>query len=234
VFIIYDVYQDGLLVRHLYSALRDDGCQIWGGAPLDEVDKDWQERMKAGIWESDVVLYVISPAVFHSPLCNQQLIEALVNTRHLVPVYHESPGPQAEAAIAGRFPRARWHDFSDLSEFDERYPALREAVFEDPTYQFEYQWLEQAAQMWRYFGFPPHLLLPPDNMPRIQRWLRRSIGQDIQPSDLQRHYIDASQTAAAARSKERRNIYLVVLSLLLVVSCSICGSCWGLALLSNV
>ena len=203
--------EDLAFTRRLHDALVARGKRVW--VDLEDIPPtvDWRAEMHAGIEESKAFVFVLSPESISSRVCMEELDNALVLRKRLVPILYRYV---ASTQLRAELKAPNWISFGDAAGFDKSVDLLVEALDAD------YEWLDAHARYavlagdWERSGRDGSLLLRGSDLRQAETWLAESAAHTETASDIQIEFILASRRAAARR---RQKLFAATL-LALVVS----------------
>jgi hypothetical protein len=192
------------------SALADEiaaGLEYDGGFDvlIDREDihegEDWQKRLGALIAQADTVVFILSRRSAVSPICQWEVDQARALSKRIVPVQAEALAgvapPPALAAL-------NYVRFDEHRSFMAGLSGLRRALRTDVEWLREHTRLLTRAQEWQAAGQADNRLRAGDDIAAAKAWLDRVPADGLQPTELHRDFIQASDRAEALRLSAER------------------------------
>jgi TIR domain len=166
----------------------------------------WEERLGQLILESDIVVFVLSPASAASDVCAWEVEEATRRGKRIIPVLCRP--------LEGQQPHRRLRDLNYIhfyadkdvpgSGFGTGQVRLVEALSVDVAWLREHTRLEELAARWERDGRTSDLLVRGSELRACHVWRDRRPTNAPELTALQRTFLVASEDAEAARTSAER------------------------------
>ena len=201
VFISYS-RSDSAFADEIESGLEyDGGFEVL----LDRHDihegEDWKKRLGALISQADTIVFVLSRRSAASPVCRWEVEHARELSKRIIPVQAEPLGDvEAPAALAA----LNYVRFDEGRSFMAGLTGLRRALKADIDWLREHTRLLTRAQEWQAADRAGNRLLSGSDIAAAKAWLDRSPSEGLQPTELHRDFIQASDRAEALKLSAER------------------------------
>lgn len=231
--------RDGDFVRRLYSALREQGREVWVDWQDIPLSADWWQEIATAIESADTFVFIVSPDSMGSPICNLEIAHARENNKRLVPILYRATdledaidrlqerelSDNTEKVLGGKsienvarenwnaVSRHNWLYFED-TDFEGSIKRLIDVIELDLEHAKEHTRLLVRATEWEKRNKSASFLLTGEAVSEAEQWLMQGVSKNPAPTALHADYINASSTAQAIR--QRRT--LVAVSVGLVIS----------------
>jgi hypothetical protein len=192
------------------SAFADEiaaGLEYDGGFDvlIDREDihegEDWRKRLGALIAGADTVVFILSRRSAASPVCQWEVDHARALSKRIVPVQAEA---LADATPPPALAALNYVRFDERRSFMAGLSGLRRALKTDVEWLREHTRLLTRAQEWQAAGQADNRLLSGDDIAAAKAWLDRHPAEGLQPTELHRDFILASDRAEALRLSAER------------------------------
>ncbi|MFN8150288.1 MAG: TIR domain-containing protein [Solirubrobacterales bacterium] len=192
--------EDSEIARRVYRGLAEAGIETWVDWRDIPATADWFEEIQEGIRESEVFVFLMSPASLDSQVCARELGTASEMEKRLIPVVIDDV---SGLAIPEALARRQWIklDSNGQSEFD--LAALLTAIETDPDRLKEHTHWLGLAHRWASSGRDRSALLRGAELRSARSWLRaeQARADDPRPAQLHLEYIGASEEGAGRRQR---------------------------------
>jgi hypothetical protein len=231
VFISYS-RKDKEFVQALHAALEAEEREIWIDWEDIPATADWWQEIERGIEGTSTFVFVISPDSIVSEVCNQEIDHAVKHHKRLVPIVRREG---FEIAKTHPLSRHNWLFFRQEDNFDRGFAKLMTAIKMDLEYVRSHTRLLERAIEWDKKDRNESFLLRGDDLKDAEAWLMGGDRKEPKPTELQREYIGASQTAeekaqilfvAGRKAKRMVQIGSGVLALTLIGAVAAGGLAW--------
>jgi WD40 repeat protein len=200
--------------RRLNEALQIQGKTTWFDQENIAAGVDFQQEIYHGIENSDNFLFIISPSSIHSPYCIDEVSYAQNLHKRFVTVLH-LPVPPAELPLA--LANVQWIDFNRYNaDFYANFSELIRMLDIDREYVRHHTQWAHRAKTWLYKEKSVDLLLRGSEFAIADQWLREAEQQhkNPPPTELQKEYIQTSQSAIVAEQRRQRRQLVILRTLL--------------------
>ncbi|MBD1846699.1 toll/interleukin-1 receptor domain-containing protein [Cyanobacteria bacterium FACHB-63] len=191
VFISYS-RKDKEFVQALHAALEAEERDIWIDWEDIPATADWWQEIEQGIEGASTFVFVISPDSMVSEVCNREIDHAVKHHKRLVPIVRREGG---EIAKTHPLSRHNWLFFRQEDAFDRGFAALMTAIEIDLEYVRSHTRLLERSIEWDKKDRNESFVLRGDDLKDAEAWLMQGERKEPRPTELQREYIGASQTA---------------------------------------
>jgi len=195
---------------HAFANELLTGLEIAGFEPfLDTHDilpgEPWEDRLGRLIAAADTVVFVISPNSLASAHCDWEINRTEQLGKRLLPIVWQSVD---EKKVPARLKRLNYVYFDKAHSFAPSLAALAQALRTDLGWVREHTRLLARAQEWETAGKPENRLLSGNDIVSAKAWLAKlGAAQHLQPTELHRDFIQASEQAEVLRlSAERQRV----------------------------
>lgn len=163
--------------------------------------EDWQIRLGALIAHADTIVFILSQKSAASPICRWEVEQAKTLSKRIIPVQADSLGnveapPELAALNYVRFDEGR--------SFMAGLAGLRRALKTDISWLREHRRLLVRAQEWEAADRADNRLLAGTDINEAKAWLQRSAPGGLQPTELHRDFLQASDQAHELRLSAER------------------------------
>jgi len=171
--------------------------------------ENWKRRLGELILESDAIVFVLTPASVHSPICEWEVQEALRLNKRIVPVLAQ---PLNDAQVHESLRALQYIYFYEEgtvpgSGFGSGIAFLAAALAVNIEWIREHTRIGELASHWRDEEHSTDLLLRGSELVRSQQWRDSKPANAPELTALQREFLQASEEAESARyDAERREI----------------------------
>jgi TIR domain len=163
--------------------------------------EEWKQRLGALIAQADTVVFILSRKSAASPICQWEVEHARGLSKRIIPIQAESLGnleaPPALAAL-------NYVRFDEGRSFMAGLTGLRRALKTDIDWLREHTRLLTRAQEWQAADKADNRLLSGSDIAAAKAWLDRSPAEGLQPTELHRDFIQASDQADTLRLSAER------------------------------
>jgi hypothetical protein len=163
--------------------------------------EEWKKRLGALISGADTVVFILSPKSASSPICQWEVDQAKSLSKRIIPVLAvalaDVPAPEALAAL-------NYVRFDEGRSFMAGLTGLRRALKTDIGWLREHTRLLTRAQEWLDATKADNRLLSGKDIADAKAWLAHSSSEGLQPTELHRDFIQASDQAEALRVSAER------------------------------
>ena len=202
VFISYS-RKDSVFSNRLVSALNARGFEAY----LDKKDilpgEPWKERLDALILSADAVGVVISPDSIASQICAWEVERTESLQKKLLPLVYR---PVPDANLPPRLARLNYIFLREEDDFDAGLSTLEVAVDTDIAWIRQHTRIGELAQRWESAGRPTvgGRLLRGEELTDAETWLLTSPKGAPDPTEVQRHYVQASRVFETSEIEKQR------------------------------
>lgn len=199
---------DSEIARQLNDALQLQGKTTWfDQESIAAGTDDFQQEIYRGIEVSDNILFILSPRSIQSPYCADEVRYAAQLHKRFVTVLYQ---PIDTADLPPELAKIQWIDFVPARvDFNTQFNQLVRTLDTDRDHVRSHtQWAQRALE-WESKQQTPDLLLRGGECAIADAWLTQATQAQKQPAptDLQIHFIHASQAALQAQArKDRRQV----------------------------
>jgi hypothetical protein len=163
--------------------------------------EEWKKRLGALIAQADTVVFILSRQSAASPICQWEVEHARGLSKRIIPIQAESLGDlEAPPALAA----LNYVRFDEGRSFMAGLTGLRRALKTDIEWLREHTRLLTRAQEWQAADKAENRLLSGSDIPAAKAWLDRSPAEGLQPTELHRDFIQASDQAETLRLSAER------------------------------
>lgn len=204
VFISYSRKDTGF-ANELLTGLEIAGFEAF----LDTHDilpgEPWEDRLGRLIATADTVVFAISPNSVASAHCEWEINRTEQLAKRLLPIVWQ---PVEDAKVPARLKRLNYVYFDKPHSFAPALAALAQALRTDLGWVREHTRLLMRAQEWEAAGKLENRLLSGNDIVAAKAWLAKTgAAQHLQPTELHRDFIQASEQAESLRlSAERQRV----------------------------
>jgi hypothetical protein len=166
----------------------------------------WEERLGQLILESDIVVFVLSPASAASDVCAWEVEEAARRGKRIIPVLCRPLEDQQPHERLRDLNYIHFYSDKDVpgSGFGTGQVRLVEALSVDVEWLREHTRLEELAARWERDGRNSDLLVRGSELRACHAWRDRHPTNAPELTALQRAFLVASEDAEAARTSAER------------------------------
>lgn len=189
-------------VQELHGALEATGREIWVDWENIPVAVDWWKEIQLGIELADTFVFILSPESVASKVCGQEIEEALLHNKRLVPVVCQDVQPdQVHPELA----KLNWIFLRPQDDFQTGFKGLLEALDQDLDYVRTHTRILVRALEWDRNDRDSSYLLRGADLERANHYLAQGKDQEPRPTALHHQYVIASaEVEAAIRDAELR------------------------------
>lgn len=207
VFISYARKDGAAFVEELAEALKARGKEVW----LDRRDiplaTDWREEARAGIEESNSVVYVITRQSVDSDNCLYELAHAEAYNKRIIPVRKD---PVEPAELPPSVASLVWVDFTDGTA--DAYDELERTINRDPDWVTGHtRWLGEALD-WDRNRRDKSYLATGAELNEAEAWLTQAEAGSKEPTATPLHYEFILAGRQVAARKQRTFVVVVTLA----------------------
>ena len=163
--------------------------------------EEWKSRLGALIAAADTIVFILSQRSAASPICRWEVDHAKHLSKRIIPVQAEALGgtaaPDALAAL-------NYVRFDEGRSFMAGLTGLRRALKTDIDWLREHTRLLTRAQEWDAANRVDNRLLSGKDILDAKAWVNRSPAEGLQPTELHRDFIRASEEAETLRLSAER------------------------------
>jgi hypothetical protein len=163
--------------------------------------EEWKKRLGALIAQSDTVVFILSQQSAASAICRWEVEHAMSLAKRVIPVQGESLG---EVAVPAALSALNYVRFDEGRSFMAGLTGLRRALKSDIDWLREHTRLLMRAQEWQTAGDADNRLLSGSDIAAAKAWLDRAPAEGLQPTELHRDFIQASDQAETLRLSAER------------------------------
>lgn len=227
VFISYS-RKDIAFAKLIRQALQSSDLDTWIDWERIPVGENWWREICQAIAESNVFMFIISRNSIGSPVCKDEINEALNNRKRIIPIIVDDLSPDAVRAFAPDLPQINWIAFEQdhifqltenpevvsdrpedrlqafprLPQFEQALAKLSTAIHTDWEWVKFHTTLQVDALRWQSLEQNPDYLLRGDALQSAEQRVLAATGKDPAPSPLQAEYITASRQMETQRQQE--------------------------------
>jgi hypothetical protein len=193
---------DAAFADEIAAGLEYDGGF---GVLIDRHDihegEEWKKRLGTLIAQADTVVFILSGTSVTSPICQWEVEHARTLSKRIIPIQAESLGDvEAPPALAA----LNYVRFDAGRSFMAGLTGLRRALKTDIEWLREHTRLLTRAQEWQAADKADNRLLSGSDIAGAKAWLDRSPAEGLQPTELHRDFIHASDQAETLRLSAER------------------------------
>ena len=220
-FICYARETDTESREKIGDALRSRGVELRGDWQLTP-GPSYKDQIAALIRESDVFVAIISRLSVASQECRDEISQANLQKKKLLPVQIQDGFDRANLHEALRLPQ--WTLLRPIDDFQNGIVSLERAINTDFDLLVVHTWLTQRADDWEVKGRPGSGLLSGRDLKEAEIWLPRASANQLElpnVTPLQADFVLASQRARTRRAQWVAGItavIVVVLSMLTLIA----------------
>lgn len=163
--------------------------------------EEWKSRLGALIAAADTIVFILSQKSAASKICRWEVDHAKQLSKRIIPVQAEALGgiaaPDALAAL-------NYVRFDEGRSFMAGLTGLRRALKTDIDWLREHTRLLTRAQEWDAANRVDNRLLSGKDILDAKAWVNRSPAEGLQPTELHRDFIRASEEAETLRLSAER------------------------------
>ena len=163
--------------------------------------EEWKKRLGALIAAADTVIFILSPKSAGSPVCRWEVEQAKALSKRIIPV---QAAPLGDATVPDALSALNYVRFDEGRSFIVGLTALRRALKTDMGWLREHTRLLVRAQEWQSAGNAENRLLSGKDIADAKAWLEHSPAEGLQPLELHRDFIQASDRAEVLRLSAER------------------------------
>ncbi|MBD2066357.1 TIR domain-containing protein [Leptolyngbya sp. FACHB-671] len=204
VFISYS-RKDTDFVKALYAALEARNRSTWVDWSNIPLTADWWQEIQTGIESADTFVFIISSDSVASAVCNQEIDHAVLHHKRLFPIVrrNEFDLSQVHPALQKR----NWLFFRETDDFDRAFHQLLEALDTDLEHVRQHTKLLIKAIEWEKSRRDDSFLLRGNGLADIEQWLAHSKDKQPRPTELQNHYVIASEQWQRQEIERLQSLY---------------------------
>jgi len=254
IFISYS-RKDIAFARLIRSSLQASGLDTWIDWDRIPVGERWWDEICQAIERSNVFMFIISASSMGSPVCRDEINQALQNHKRIIPILVDELTPEAVHKFVPELPELNWVIFEKdhlfqikeneqvqsgppedrllalpkLPQFEQAMARLSEAIHTDWDFVKSHTQLQVDALKWESKGRDASYLLRGTELEDAEGWLSRAGGHDPQPTLLQSQFITASRLEETRRQREnsrRQRRLLWVIGGALVITAMLGSLAW--------
>lgn len=206
VFISYS-RSDSAVVDEIVAGLEyDGGFQVTIDRDDIHEGEQWKARIRNLITNADTVVFILSRQSATSEVVRWELELALKLSKRVLPVQIEPlKGIDSPYELSSlNYVRFDPEEDGRPRSFIGGLSSIRRALKTDLEWVREHTRLLTRAHEWNSSGQPENRLLFGKDIAEAKSWLERHPGSDVEPTDLHRDFIAASERAEALRLSEER------------------------------
>lgn len=227
VFISYS-RKDIAFAKLIRQSLQASDLEPWIDWERIPVGENWWREICQAIAEANVFMFIISRNSIGSPVCKDEINEALQNRKRIIPIIVDDLKPEAVREFAPDLPQINWvafeqdHNFqltenpevvSDkpedrlvalpkLPQFQDALAKLSQAIHTDWDWVKFHTALQVDALRWQNRDKNQDYLLRGDALQAAEQRVLASSGKDPAPSPLQVEFITSSRQQETFRQQE--------------------------------
>ena len=228
VFISYS-RKDIAFARLLRESLLQSQIDTWIDWERIPVGEKWWDEICQAIENANVFMFIISKNSIGSPVCKDEINQALKNNKRIIPIIVDDLKPDAIQEFAPDLPRINWIVFEkghffrveENQEDQSEKPEDRQVAFpKSPQFEAaleklnvaihtDWEWvkyhtrLQVNALLWESNKRNPSYLARGAALEEAEQQLLRASGKDPQPTGLQVEYVTASRKEETLRQEEK-------------------------------
>ena len=251
IFISYS-RKDIAFARLIRASLQSSGLDTWIDWDRIPVGERWWDEICQAIERTHIFMFVISSSSLGSPVCRDEIGQALKNHKRIIPILVDHLTPEAVHKFVPGLPELNWVIFEKdhlfqvtenrqvqsgpaedrlvalpkLPQFEQALARLTEAIHTDWDWVKSHTQLQVDALRWAGKDRDASYLLRGAELDDAEGWLSRAGGRDPQPTLLQSQFITASRQEETRRQREnsrRQRRLLWVIGGALVVTAALGG-----------
>jgi TIR domain len=183
------------------------------------LQRSYKDQLATLIRESDVFIAVISRLSVASPEVREEIDQANIQKKKLLPVLAQDGFDKAALHEALRLPQ--WTYLRPIDDFGDGIRSLVEAANTNFDLMVVHTWLTQHATDWAAKARPDSALLSGSDLKEAENWLPKvSANQQELPNvtPLQADFVLASQRARSRRAQRITGVTLVIIVVLTVLT----------------
>lgn len=227
VFISYS-RKDIAFARLIRASLQSCDLDTWIDWDRIPVGERWWDEICRAIERSNVFMFIISGSSMGSPVCRDEINQALKNHKRIIPILVDDLTPDAVHKFVPELPELNWVIFEKdhlfqitenqqvqsgppedrlvalpkLPQFEQAMARLSQAIHTDWDWVKSHTQLQVDALRWSSKGRDTSYLLRGSELEDAEGWLARAGGRDPQPTLLQSQFITASRLEETRRQRE--------------------------------
>ncbi len=229
VFISYSL-KDRDFVRQLQGALEGLNRGTWVDWHSISASSKWKAEIFAGIEQADNFVFVISPDSAKSSMCAEEVQHAVTNGKRLKTILYR---PTESRVLLPIICEIQWIDYPALG-FEQTFKRLLKAIDTELDWVRNHTRFQVRALTWKANSDDEGFLLRGTEAEGGFRWLERAPTiKEPSPTELQRHYIEASEKweageleRAQLQAKRLRRLSLALGGVLLLTIAAAIGVFW--------
>ena len=254
IFISYS-RKDIAFARLIRSSLQSSGLDTWIDWDRIPVGERWWDEICRAIERSNVFMFIISASSMGSPVCRDEINQALKNHKRIIPILVDQLTPEAVHKFVPELPELNWVIFEKdhlfqitenqqvqsgppedrllalpkLPQFEQAMTRLSEAIHTDWDWVKSHTQLQVDALRWSNKDRDASYLLRGTELEDAEGWLSRGAGHEPQPTLLQSQLITASRLEETRRQREnsrRQRRLLWVIGGALVITAMLGSLAW--------
>ena len=211
--------------NNIVTALAEKRLEIWVDWKSIPKGEDWEQEIYHGIEEAEAFLFLISPDLVASEMCNKEITHAVKNGKRILPIFVSKVDKKEVYGITEKFLNKEQKDEINRRNFifcragmDDFSKAIEDI---QTTIQTDYEWvkyhtrLQVKAVEWERKPDTSRLLRGKELREAEERFAK--VGSKIEPSPtkLQRLYLNDSKKHE--KIVNRRIVIAGVVTLLVIV-----------------
>jgi WD40 repeat protein len=227
IFISYS-RKDIAFARLIRASLQSSGLDTWIDWDRIPVGERWWDEICQAIERTHIFMFIISGSSMGSPVCRDEINQALKNHKRIIPILVDHLAPEAVHKFVPELPELNWVIFEKdhlfqiaenqqaqsgppedrlvalpkLPQFEQAMARLSEAIHTDWDWVKSHTQLQVDALRWSNKGRDASYLLRGSALEDAEGWLSRAGGHDPQPTLLQSQFITASRLEETRRQRE--------------------------------
>jgi WD40 repeat protein len=227
IFISYS-RKDIAFARLIRASLQASGLDTWIDWDRIPVGERWWDEICQAIERTHIFMFIISASSMSSPVCRDEINQALKNHKRIIPILVDHLAPEAVHRFVPELPELNWVIFEKdhlfqiaeneqaqsgppedrlvalpkQPQFEQAMARLSEAIHTDWDWVRSHTQLQVDALRWSTKDRDASYLLRGSALEDAEGWLSRAGGHDPQPTLLQSQFITASRIEETRRQRE--------------------------------
>ena len=198
VFISYSRH-DKVFTQKLVDALQAAKREVWADWASIPAASDWDTEIKAGIENTNTVLFVLSPEWIKSNECRKEMIHAVQMGKRIVPILHIMPAEGQE--VPPELAKINWVYMRETDDFDKAFETLQSAMDTDLDWIKTHTRIQVRALEWERKNRSASFVLRGEDLTEGEQFLASGANKSPVPTQLQSEYILASRKDATKRQR---------------------------------
>jgi hypothetical protein len=216
VFISYS-RRDKVFTQKLVDALQAANREVWADWASIPAASEWDAEIKAGIENTNTVLFVLSPEWIKSNECRKEMVHAVQMGKRLVPILHIMPAEGQE--VPPELAKLNWVYMRETDDFDKAFQTLQSAMDTDLDWIKVHTRIQVRALEWDKKNRSASFALRGEDLTEGEQFIGSGSEKSPAPTHLQSEYVLASRKDATRR--QRQTLAGVTVALVVSIALSI-------------